>query len=106
MADLSGFDWASAPLKWRLLDISYLVLDLGVVIGLLIRPHVGLVLFVVAAASQIVLYTVFRNWVIDVPVEFARSNDQIAYLWTLVVFHLATLLIVGTSFALRRWHCR
>ena len=30
---LSGFDWAGAPLKWQLLDIVYLFLDVVVAVG-------------------------------------------------------------------------
>ena len=99
MLSLTGFDWSAAPLKWQVLDIVYLVIDVVVVAGLLLRWKAGVVAFYLAALSQIVLYTVLRSWIIDVPTEFAVSEDQQSYLTGLVVFHCVTLLLV--TFAVR-----
>ena len=102
MSGLSGFDWAAAPLKWQVLDVVYLVLDVIVVVGLVMGWRAGIVAFFAAAASQIVLYTVFRDWIVDVPEAFARTPEEIAYLDGLVIFHLVTLIIVTLALWLRR----
>ncbi len=67
MLSLSGFDWLTAPLKWRVLDVAYLILDLLVVVGFFAGWKIGFVAFYLAATSQILLYTVFRSWIIVVP---------------------------------------
>ena len=96
---LAGFDWSNAPLKWQVLDITYLILDLGVAIGFFAGWKVSYFIFYLAAISQIILYTVFKNWILDVPEAFAVPPEQESYLTTLVVFHIVTILLV--SFALR-----
>ncbi|MEL6962970.1 MAG: hypothetical protein AAFO01_09450 [Pseudomonadota bacterium] len=90
---LSGFSWIDAPAKWRILDLVYLVLDIAVVIGILVRSLIGYVALVVAAVSQIFLYTVFRDWIVDVPKPFTRTPEEIAYLDMLVTFHVVTLFL-------------
>ena len=97
MFSLSGFDWRSAPVKWQVLDVSYLIIDLVVVVGLILSWRLGFVAFYVAALSQIILYTVFRNWIIDVPAEFAVSDEQRGYLTSLVIFHCVTLVLVTAA---------
>ena len=94
IAGASGFDWTNAPLKWQILDVVYLVLDIVVAIGLVFGWRAGTVAFFVAALSQIILYTVFRTWIVDVPVEFARTPEEISYLDGLVVFHCVTLVLM------------
>ncbi|MFK7861183.1 MAG: DUF2147 domain-containing protein [Granulosicoccus sp.] len=96
----SGFDWHQAPLRWQALDVIYLVLDVCVVWGLIFRIRTGLIVFAIAAMSQIVLYTVFRDWVLDVPPAFVPSMEEQAYLSKLVAFHVVTLAAV--MFALLR----
>ena len=102
MVGLSGFDWRVAPLKWQVLDMVYLVLDVVVVVGFVARWRVGYWAFFAAAASQIVLYTAFRAWIIEVPKAFARTPEQIAYLDLLVIFHLVTLGLVALAIRLLR----
>ncbi len=97
MLSLTGFDWPSAPLKWQVLDIVYLVLDLLVCVGLVRRWRPSIVAFFVAALSQILLYTVLRSWVLDVPEAFAVGPEQAAYLTTLVIFHVVSLLFVAIA---------
>lgn len=97
MASLTGFDWSAAPLKWQVLDIVYLVLDVIVVVGLAFAPRAGVTAFIIAAASQISLYTIFHDWVLDVPDAFAPSEGQRAYLNTLVGFHIISLVLVLAS---------
>ena len=91
---LSGFNWREAPLKWQVLDIVYLVIDLIVVIGLILSWRIGYIAFYLAATSQIILYTVFREWIVDVPPEYSVNDEQRGYLTSLVVFHCATIVLL------------
>ncbi len=97
----SGFDWRAAPLKWQLLDIVYLGLDLLVAAGLILGWKAGIYAFYVAAISQIVLYTALRDWIVDVPPEFALSEEQRGYLTSLVIFHGVTLTLISLALWIR-----
>ena len=94
---LTGFNWLSAPFKWQLLDVIYLILDMAVAGFLLSRSVIAISAFYFAAISQIILYTVGRTWILDVPAEYIPSSDQVAYLDLLVAFHILTLIIVGIA---------
>ena len=98
---LSGFDWRAAPLKWQVLDIVYLAIDLLVVVGLILSWKAGFVAFYVAAISQIILYTVFRDWIVDVPAEFSLSEEQRGYLTKLVIFHCVSIVLVTSTLWIR-----
>ena len=100
MLSLTGFDWMRAPLKWRLLDIAYLALDIAVAWGLWRRWPVSVAAFFIAAGSQILLYTLGRDWVLDVPVEFTPPPESVAYLDGLVVFHLVSVFAVAAALLL------
>ena len=93
MLDLSGFDWSAAPFKWQVLDVVYLVVDVAAVVGLIFRRTFGIIAFLFGGISQIILYTAFRSWIIDVPAEFAPTPEQAAYLTSLVWFHVITLSV-------------
>ncbi|MEM6466700.1 MAG: hypothetical protein AAF679_09375 [Pseudomonadota bacterium] len=95
MLGWTGFDWSVAPLKWQVLDGIYLVLDLAIVAGLLARRGWAVPALVFAAISQILLYTLLRSWVLDVPAEFAVAPSELAYLNGLVGFHIACLAALG-----------
>jgi hypothetical protein len=92
---LSGFDWSEAPLKWQALDLIYLALDLIVAVGFFLRSRLAYLAFYVAALSQIVLYTLLRSWILDVPPDFAPTPEQRSYLSLLVAFHVVTLTLVS-----------
>ena len=106
IAGLNGFDWLTAPLKWQILDVAYLGLDIVVALGLIIGRRIGVVAFFVAAVSQILLYTIFRAWILDVPEAFARTPEEITYLDTLVAFHLVTIAAVAIALLLGRTSAR
>lgn len=102
MLSLTGFAWMQAPVKWRVLDIVYFIIDVTVVTGLLMGRVFGLVAFFLAAFSQIILYTLFRDWILDVPEAFAPSADQVSYLDTLVAFHVVTIILMTMALWLER----
>ena len=95
IAGLSGFNWLEAPVKWQILDVFYLAIDIVVALGFFAGWRIAFPAFYAAASSQIVLYTGLRDWIIDVPAEFAVSPNQVAYLDTLVIFHLITIIFVS-----------
>lgn len=97
MLSLTGFDWRSSPLKWQMLDVIYLLLDITVVVGLIMRSMIGVVAFCVAAASQIILYSMFRDWITDVPPAFQRSAADLAYLDSLILFHIASCIAMSVA---------
>lgn len=99
---LSGFDWTRAPLKWQILDVVYLLLNVVVVIGFVAGLRIGYLAFFIAAGSQILLYTVFRAWIVDVPEEFMRSPEDISHLNGLVMFHVLTVALVALAWWLER----
>ena len=98
---LSGYDWRVAPLKWQVLDIAYLAVDLVVVAGLIVRSKIGFAAFYAAAISQIILYLFFRDWIMAVPPEFAVSDEQRGHLDPLVAFHCLTLALVTAALWIR-----
>ena len=61
----------------------------------------GYAAFFVAAVSQILLYTLGRDWIVDVPEAFARTPDERAYLNTLVAFHIVTMCALGLALWLK-----
>jgi len=97
MLSLTGFDWGAAPAKWQAMDVAYLILDVTVVVGLLSGARIGIWAFFCAALSQIALYTVFRDWVLDVPDAFRRSVEEVAYLDALVIFHVVTCILISAA---------
>ena len=97
MLSLSGFDWMQAPFKWQALDVAYLILNAIVVVGLVRGYRFGFIAFYAAALSQLLLYTLLRDWILDVPAAFAPSPDEVGYLDTLVIFHLITLALMSTA---------
>ena len=102
MLSTMGFEWPNAPLKWQVLDVAYLVIDVAAMIGLIRKRAFGIIAFLIGSVSQILLYTVFRAWIIDVPLEFAPTVEQVSYLTTLVWFHVITLGIFAILLV-RRW---
>lgn len=102
MASLTGFDWLTAPLKWQMLDVAYLVLDVIVAAGLGRQWRTSVFGFFGAAVSQIALYTIGRSWILDVPERFRPGQEAVAYLNHLVAFHVVTFVTVSVSLAVLR----
>jgi hypothetical protein len=91
IAGMHGYSWLEAPVKWRLMDVFFLTLDIIAITGLILRWSIGLVAGFVSATCQLLLFTVFRSWVVDVPVNFAEANDRSAYLDLMVGLYLAAI---------------
>lgn len=102
MLGLAGVDWLAAPLKWQVLDVVYLAIDLVVCVGLWRQFRLSVYAFYGAALSQIGLYTLLRSWITDVPEAFTLTPDQISDLTSLVIFHAICLLLVSAALFSRR----
>ena len=89
-------------MKWQVLDIVYLFLDIVVAIGFFAGWKISYVAFYLAAISQIILYTLLRAWIIDVPEEFSVSPEQESYLTGLVFFHAVTIVLLTAVLKMRQ----
>ncbi|WP_421726541.1 hypothetical protein [Bauldia sp.] len=90
---MSGFDWASAPLPWQILDVFYLVVNLVVVYGFVLALPIGFVAFFVAAITQLALYFVVE------PTQ-RQSFEDVAFDYR-VAFQLVTIALVMAALWLR-----
>ncbi len=64
-ANIAGFGekpWLEGPLSWRIGDLVYGPLNIATATALWVRSPWGLVLFLLAIASQFVIYTVFIDY--------------------------------------------
>ncbi len=84
---LKGLNWLETQLKWKILDMT-------VAIGFFLNKKITYFAFYLAAISQIILYTLLRSWITDVPSSFTLSPEQISALSSLVIFHSVTLILV------------
>jgi hypothetical protein len=79
------------PLSWKLGDIFYGMIDPFTAVGLFLRKIWGILLLLTAACSQLILYSGFSQW-------FTFTTEQQQTLWSLVIFHLLSLCILGILF--------
>ena len=94
IAGQHGYAWSEAPFKWQALDIVYLTLDIVVVVGFLLRWRIGVFAFFAVSVSQLLLYTLLRPWILDVPVKFTPTPEHLGYINMLVIFHIVSILLV------------
>jgi len=94
IAGMHGYTWADAPVKWRLIDVFYLTLDIIAVVGLLLRWVVGVIAFFVSSVSQVLVFTVLRPWFIDVPENFAGLADGLGYLNLMVGLYVVAIVLI------------
>lgn len=94
VANLAGWrpmlEGVDIPAHWVAADLIYLALDVAVVVGVWMRETWGIVAFLVAAVSQIVIYAAS-------PDSFAIEAEHYAAIRRLVVFHVASLAIYGAT---------
>ena len=86
MTGLGGGAWDSVPLAWRAADVVYAILGMAVVIGLWRQRAWGVVAFLLAALSQIVLYGAFAGL-------FALSAADEKGLSVMIAFHVVALAL-------------
>lgn len=84
----------AAPLKWQLLANGFLLVDLPLAAASIAGRKIGLTAVYRAATCQIILYTMLRDRIIDVPREFAASDEQRGHFTSPVIFQRATLVLV------------
>jgi hypothetical protein len=89
---LNGFQWSTMPLSWRILDGVFLILDLGVVIGVTLRSGWAVVAFLLASGLQVALYTVFSG---------APASGQTGIVRVLLYLNI-TLLVMFAGLVWRR----
>ena len=89
IAGLGETKWRDAPLAWRLGDIAYAVLDTAAAVMLWLRSPLGVVLFLVAALSQLVLY-------LGLPRKFAFTKEHMRAIRSMVYIHVMTIAFFVT----------
>ena len=96
--NLLGFgevSFAEMPLSWKLGDIGYALLDSVAVVGLWRKAGWGIVCFLLAAVSQLILYVGF-------PSVFVFTPEQHAAVQGLVGTHLVTLALFFILWATKK----
>jgi hypothetical protein len=89
IANMLGFGelpWAEAPLAWQISDICYAILDAIAAIGLFLQRRWGIAAFLLAAASEIVLFTLVPDW-------FVLRPEHLTLLRGFVVYHIIAIAI-------------
>lgn len=100
MVGLWGPPWGDAPLPWRVLDVLLLSLDLAVFPWLVLRLPWAVGAFFLAAVAQLVLFTLFRDWLLTMPQPFTPAA-------AIQGKHLdAVALFYGLSVPLGAWALR
>lgn len=89
-----GQKWGGWPLHWQIADIVFLVLDLTVIAGVVLRHGIGVLAFLAATVVQILLYAF-------VPHRFAETPAQAKALRSLIYLHFGLLLAFGALLLVR-----
>ena len=79
--------WTEAPMAWRVGDIWWGTLDFVALVGIAIRSPVGVLALALAAASQVVVYSL-------VPEAFALTESHRSTLRGLVYFNTVVLIVM------------
>jgi len=89
IANMLGFGelpWAEAPLAWQISDIGYAILDAIAAIGLFLQRPWGIAAFLLAAVSEILLFTLVPDW-------FVMRPEHLTLLRGFVVYHIIAIAI-------------
>ena len=78
--------WLEMPRTWQICDICYGILDPLAFIGLWWKKSWGIGCFFLGAGSQLILYLGF-------PDLFVLTAEHQQLLWSLIFFHLVSLVI-------------
>ncbi|MGK7892849.1 MAG: hypothetical protein AB4372_04190 [Xenococcus sp. (in: cyanobacteria)] len=83
---LGEITWKETPLTWRIGDIAYGLLDTITAIGLWQKTVWGIFCFLIAIASQFIIYTIFIDF-------FAFTIEQRQTIYGLLGTEIILLLI-------------
>jgi len=86
IAGFGRMPFADMPLSWQLSDIAYGLIDTVAAIGLWQQKNWGVAAFLVAAVSEILLFTLVPDW-------FVTEPGQLVMLRGFVVYHLVAIAI-------------
>ena len=87
LANILGFGelpWADAPLAWQISDIAYAILDSVAAIGLYRQKRWGIAAFLLAAISEILLFTLVPDW-------FVLRPEHLLLLRGFVIYHFCAI---------------
>lgn len=87
IANILGFGelpWAEAPLAWQISDVAYTLLDTVAAVGLYQQKRWGVAAFMLAACSEILLFTLVPHW-------FVLRPEHEGLLQIFVIYHLVAL---------------
>jgi hypothetical protein len=79
MLGFGELPWAEAPLVWRVGDIGYAILDTVAAVGLFLLKPWGVAAFLVAAVSEILLFTLVPEWFVLKPEHLTMLRGFAAY---------------------------
>lgn len=78
--------FAEMPLSWQLSDIAYGLIDSVAAVGLWQQKNWGIAAFLLAAVSEILLFTLVPEW-------FVMEPGQLTMLRGFVAYHLVAIAI-------------
>lgn len=84
LANMLGYGelpWGEAPLAWQIADVGYAILDTVAAIGLFLQKRWGVAAFLLAAVSEILLFTLAPHW-------FVLRPEHLLLLRGFVVYHV------------------
>jgi hypothetical protein len=87
LANIMGFGelpWAAAPLVWQIADLSYLALDSIAAVGLFTQKRWGIAAFLLAAISEILLFTFAPHW-------FVLRPEHLLLLRGFIIYHVCAI---------------
>ena len=84
MLGFGELPWAQAPLSWRIGDIGYAILDTVAAVGLFMLKPWGVAAFIIAAISEILLFTFVPDW-------FVLKPEHLTLLRGFVVYHMVAI---------------
>ncbi|HJP04500.1 MAG: hypothetical protein CL799_07030 [Chromatiales bacterium] len=76
--------WAEAPLAWQISDVCYLILDAIAAVGLVLLRPWGVAAFLLAAFSEMLLFTLVPGW-------FVLRPEHATLLQSFVIYHLVAV---------------
>jgi hypothetical protein len=82
---LGRMPFTEMPISWQLSDIAYAIIDTVAAIGLWQQQRWGIAAFLLAAGSEILLFTLVPDW-------FTSDPAELIMLRGFIVYHLLALM--------------